>query len=352
MAAGILKARLVAVILLVLVTSACSQGATRSDGPELEQFQNEFGVNPDALDLPSGSKVIFFGDSLTAGGVKPGGFVDLFHEAISGFYPKRDIKILGSGVVGNRVPDLAARLEEDVLANDPTHVVVFVGVNDVASLGQTRASQNAGVVQFRDGLTGLVARIAATGARVVLCTPGLIGEDVEQGTPANYGLELYASAVRSLAAELSTGLCDVRSEFTEYLSSRNNDSRRSGLLTVDGIHLNDAGNLLATRTMLRAFSGSGSPRPSPFVMPTVSPRPRAPLVAPSPTRRATQSPPAGPAPPEAELTPSEAATPLQTPSPDPPESPSPEAPPSPIVVETPDGFPFEGPRPTGASEGP
>lgn len=350
MAAGISSTRIFAVMLLVVVASACSQRSTPSTSPGLEQLQNEFGIDPGSLDLPSGSKVIFFGDSLTAGGVKPGGFVDLFRGAISSFYPGRDIKILGSGVVGNRVSDLAERLEEDVLANDPTHVVVFVGVNDVASLGQTRASLNAGVVRFRRELTGLVAGITAAGAKVVLCTPGLIGEDVEQGTAANYGLELYASSVRNLATELSTGLCDIRSEFTEYLSSRNNNSRRAGLLTVDGIHLNPTGNLLAARTMLQAFAGSGSPRPSPFVIPTVSPRPRAPLVAPSPSRRATQSPPAGPAPAPAEPTPTEEATPPPATSPEPPESPSPEASPSPIVVETPDGFPFESPGSADATE--
>ncbi len=142
---------------------------------------------------------MFFGDSLTAGGVKEGGYVTLFGDALDTLYPEREIQVLGSGVVGDKVSDLSARLRKDVLAKKPTHVVIFVGVNDVASIGQSRASIRAGAETYRKGLTGMVTTIQKSGAKVVVCTPGVIGEDIEQGTLANYGLELYASTAREVA---------------------------------------------------------------------------------------------------------------------------------------------------------
>lgn len=275
-------------LLLMLVLAACS-GAADSEAPlsKTEQLRQEYGLPADQpVELPSNSRIVFFGDSITVGGLDEGGYVTLVREALATLYPDRDIEVLGSGVVGDKAPDLTKRLRKDVLSKKPTHVVIYVGVNDVASLGPSKAALAAGAESFRRSLAGLAGSISAAGARVMICTPGVIGEDVQQGTVTNYGLELYASTVRSLAAELDAGVCDLRSAFTQYLATRNPNSRNSGILTVDGLHLNGSGNRLVARTMLRTLTGTDGPIQSPFVVPTVSPRPRpVKSIAPTPAIR-------------------------------------------------------------------
>ena len=322
---------------VVLLMAACSNGEDFEAPPSAsERLRSQYGIGADAtVDLPPGSKIVFFGDSITAGGVDNNGYVTLVREALSTIYPDREIEVSGSGVEGDKVTDLAQRLSEDVLATEPTHVVVYVGVNDVASLGPSRAALDAGAREYRRGLANLVDRIRAGGAEVMLCTPSVIGEDVDQGTVINYGLELFATQVRQLAAEKSTGLCDLRSDFTEHLANRSSSLKRSGVLTVDGIHLNAAGNRLVARTILRAFTGSEGPAPSPFVVPTVSPRPQPVRSSTPPQARQPPPPPAAPSP---SVTPVSSA--LETGEET---SPSPQPAQTPAEVAGPESSPLESP---------
>jgi lysophospholipase L1-like esterase len=327
-------------LLLMLVLAACS-GGDDFEAPmsKTEQLRQEYGLNAgNTAGPPSGSRIIFFGDSITVGGLSDEGYVTLVREALSTLYPNREIDVIGSGVVGDKVSDLTQRLRSDVLSKKPTHVVIYVGVNDVASLGPSKAALDAGAAAYRRGLAGLVDSISAAGAEVMLCTPGVIGEDVQQGTLTNYGLELYAAAVRSVAAEKQVSVCDLRSDFSEYLASRNPNSRQSGILTVDGLHLNSSGNRLVARTMLRALTGTEDPIPTPFVVPTVSPRPK-------PVRSTSPAPPPRRVPGPETGTSSTAVQPEETVEPAASPSTAPEESPTPPAVQTPDGFPFESPSP-------
>jgi lysophospholipase L1-like esterase len=253
------------VCLLIVTLAACTSGddfdvQRRGADPIFE----EFGITPDdATSLADGSRVIFFGDSITAGGVKAGGYVRLVERAVARLFPERDIDIGGSGVDGDNVSDLRRRLRRDVLGKRPTHVVIFIGVNDVARLGPGEEAARQGEQAYAAGLTDLATRIQATGASVTICTPGLIGEDLEEPSRVNLLLEQFAAVARSVAAERHTGLCDVRADFATYLKTRNLSGKTKGILTVDGIHLTSQGNRVLARTMLRALVTAPAPSPSP-----------------------------------------------------------------------------------------
>ena len=320
-----------ALILLVACSSGRDFDATAS---QVQAVEKEYGITADRrADFRNGSRILFFGDSITAGGVKEDGYVTLVAEAIKVLYPDRRIDVRGSGVVGDTVGDLSRRLRRDVLARRPTHVVVYVGVNDAASLGSSDVALEQGAEAYRAGLTDLVTRIRAAGAWVMICTPGLIGEDVQEGSRVNQRLDRYARVVRELASELGTGLCDLRSAFTEHLATRNAEGRRSGILTVDGIHLNEAGNRLVARSMLRSLVASApsvSPLPPPDLPegpstagPTGRPRAirtaagaeqRPSAVGPSPTRIARESTTAAP---DAEPSPTPSTEDREEPIPEP-----------------------------------
>ncbi len=253
--------RLVCIILVALI--ACSRGE-ELDGRDLrrEAVERRYGITAGVkANLRDGSRVVFFGDSITAGGVEEDGYVTLIADALEGLYPGREINVVGSGVVGDKVSDLIVRLRRDVLARNPTHVVIYVGVNDVASLGSSNAALTEGEKAYREDLIGLVTRIRDAGAWVMICTPGVIGENLDDGSFTNLALERYASAAREVAAENQTGLCDLRSEFSEHLAGRNRNGRHSGILTVDGIHLNSAGNRFVAGTILRALVRSATSVP-------------------------------------------------------------------------------------------
>ncbi|HTY57393.1 MAG TPA: G-D-S-L family lipolytic protein, partial [Bacteroidota bacterium] len=60
---------------------------------------------------PPPLRVIFFGDSITEAGVRPGGYITLLKEML----PPEKFDIRGAGIGGNKVYDLYLRLEKDIL---------------------------------------------------------------------------------------------------------------------------------------------------------------------------------------------------------------------------------------------
>ncbi len=182
----------------------------------------------------------FFGDSITEAGVNPDGYVTLVTDSLKIFLP--DAIVMGAGVSGNKVPDLLTRLEQDVLTHQPTHVVIYIGVNDVWHHFEFEYITGTDPDTFENGLTTLVDRIEARGSSVMLCTPSVIGEDLQSNTEVNLHLEKYSQITRSVAQEKDVHLCDLREHFEDYLTQNNKEKAYSGILTVDGVHLNTAGN--------------------------------------------------------------------------------------------------------------
>src|ERR1041385_6134332 len=76
---------------------------------------------------PKTQKVIFFGDSITAQGVRPGGYITRMKEALSQKGLANDYELIGAGIGGNKVYDLFLRMDEDVLAQIPDVVFIYIG---------------------------------------------------------------------------------------------------------------------------------------------------------------------------------------------------------------------------------
>jgi isoamyl acetate esterase len=202
--------------------------------------------------IPGEVRVVFFGDSITEMGVAPGGYVTLIKDSLQ--HRGSRANIIGAGVSGNKVEQLLARIDKDVIALKPTTVVVYIGINDVWhwTIGMPGAKGST-KEEFETGLRQVLARIQATGARVVLCTPSVIGEKATGTNPEDAMLDEYSDISRRLARESGSALCDLRKAFVEYISKNNPENREKGILTTDRVHLNDAGNHLVADEILRAL---------------------------------------------------------------------------------------------------
>ncbi|MEO1591866.1 MAG: SGNH/GDSL hydrolase family protein [Cyanobacteria bacterium J06632_22] len=199
---------------------------------------------------PISNRIVFLGDSITAGGAsRPTGYVNLIEADLKQQNPGRGIEIIGAGISGNKVPDLQDRLQSDVLAQQPTHVVIYIGINDVwhfffdDEIGTEPAA-------YEQGLQALIAQIQATGAEVSLCTPSVIGEDPDSDAEANQLLVEYAEISRQVARSSDAHLCDLRAAFEQYLQRNNPNQAYEGILTHDGVHLNDDGNRFVADVLL------------------------------------------------------------------------------------------------------
>lgn len=194
---------------------------------------------------PKPKHILFFGDSITQAGVQPGGYVDRIKKALD----PNAYQITGAGIGGNKVYDLYLRLENDVLAKKPDMVVIYIGVNDVWH----KKSMGTGTDydKFIKFYQALIDKIGAGGAKVVLCTPAVIGEKKNNANDLDADLEKYSGAIRELARKNNLPLCDLRQLFTSYIAANNPNDTASGILTTDGVHLNEKGNTLVADNLLK-----------------------------------------------------------------------------------------------------
>ena len=62
--------------------------------------------------LKKGDRIVFLGDSITAGGVGPKGYVTLIKNALAEKHKDLGIEVIGAGISGNKVPDLQTPARE------------------------------------------------------------------------------------------------------------------------------------------------------------------------------------------------------------------------------------------------
>jgi len=215
-----------------------------------------FGCSSREQTTKSSERIIFFGDSITELGIKPNGYVSLVHDSLKTIGYHYDV--IGAGVSGNKINDLLDRVEKDVIAKKPSIVVVYIGINDVwhfafASRGLTGTPKN----KFEEGLKNLILQIQSNGAKVILCTPSVIGEKNDGSNPNDILLDEYSAISRKIAAETGSTLCDLRKEFLSYLHHYNLSNAEQGILTYDGVHLNDTGNHFVAEQIVKTLDGLG-----------------------------------------------------------------------------------------------
>ena len=197
--------------------------------------------------LKDGETIVFLGDSITQAGAGENGYVTLFRQSVEASRLASKVTVIGAGISGNRVLDLEARLDKDVLAHKPNVVVIYIGINDV---WHTSKGGGTPIGKFETGLRSLVKRCSDAGARVVLCTPSVIGEKADGTNDLDKMLDDFSAVSRKVAMESGATLLDLRTAFVNNLKEYNIAGRSDGVLTSDGVHLNDAGNRFVAVRML------------------------------------------------------------------------------------------------------
>jgi lysophospholipase L1-like esterase len=200
------------------------------------------------------TKVIFFGDSITELGVKRDRYVGyiLKMDSMLKVEKKSDqYELTGSGISGNKVYDLYLRMEDDVLRKKPDVVVVYVGVNDVWH--KTLRGTGTDADKFEKFYQAIINKLKAQNIKSILCTPAVVGEKTDYSNPLDGDLNLYSNIIRDLAKKNNLTLIDLRKKYHDYLEKNNQENKDRGILTYDGVHMNDAGNQFLADLMWKAI---------------------------------------------------------------------------------------------------
>lgn len=193
-------------------------------------------------------RVVFFGDSITQAGIKPGGYITRLGDMLNQQGKSTDYELIGAGIGGNKVYDLFLRMDTDVLARQPDLVFVYIGVNDVWH--KRTYGTGTDPDKFVKFYEALITRLQSANAKVVLCTPAVIGEKTDFSNEQDGDLNKYSQLIRDLAQRRNLPLCDLRKAFLDYNLKNNPDNKESGILTTDRVHLNDTGNQFVADQMM------------------------------------------------------------------------------------------------------
>ena len=208
------------------------------------------------------TKVVFLGDSITQQGENSEGegtykgFITSLRENVS-----QEVELINKGIGGNKVSDLLLRYNDDVLKLKPNIVFIYIGINDVWHKYDWGTGSD--IDTYEKGLRKIITDIKAVGAKIILCTPTVIGEnngefklnnnfkDIDTMEIMNKDLDAFSDVVRNLSSEFNTDLLDLRKKFKEYISENNYQNMPKGILTSDGVHLNNEGNKLIADEMIK-----------------------------------------------------------------------------------------------------
>ena len=193
------------------------------------------------------TKVVFFGDSITELGARPGGYITRI-DSMCKQEGKGDLfDLIGAGISGNKVYDLYLRMEADVLDKNPELVIIYIGVNDIwhKALAGTGTDQD----RFEKFYQAIIKILKDRNIKVILCTPAVIGEKTDFSNPQDGDLNQYSTIIRNIATKNSLPLIDLRKAFLDHNLKNNPDNKDRGILTTDRVHLNPKGNQLVAELM-------------------------------------------------------------------------------------------------------
>lgn len=218
------------------------------------------------IKLKAGSTVLFTGDSITDLWRPPGedrcGYPLLVAGSWCFAHPDRPVRWVNAGHAGDKVMDLEARWQRDVLDARPDVVSILVGVNDMGWHTLDPRGRVISTEEFAAGYERLLAPLASAGVEVILVEPFLlpisgvvektlhgtdgdrhvrIGEEVRTAWRAD--LDPKIQAVHWLAEKYEAHLLAADRMFSEL-----GDPER---WADDGIHPTPAGHAVLAEAWLR-----------------------------------------------------------------------------------------------------
>lgn len=199
-------------------------------------------------------KLLFFGDSLTdmyrnfdlsvdMSTSYGTGFVfdvaaQLMYER-PGFY-----KILNRGVGGNKITDLYARYQKDVIEEKPDYLTILIGINDVWHEIATKSGTSLEV--FKETYLKMVEDIKEKlpETKIILMEPfHTIGAATNGALDRFAYVYEYAKAVKEIAKKTDCVFIPLQHAFNEAIKNGGETQ-----LLFDGIHTNPGGaHLIATK---------------------------------------------------------------------------------------------------------
>ena len=196
-------------------------------------------------------KIVFFGDSITDCGRDRtdetslgSGYVKILADKLKPIYPDTDIELINKGLSGDKLGDLLARVDNDVIALNPDAVVIMIGINDV--LHKFKFETELNLVKFEADLKKLITKLKEAGIVVIFLEPFLLP------APDKLRMRKLFNEELKIIDTVAGGLAD---EFVAYDEMFNGVTASIPYTeySADGVHPTHRGSRLIADTAIKAI---------------------------------------------------------------------------------------------------
>ncbi len=212
--------------------------------------------------LRHGSRILFQGDSITDchrsrerashandSAALGSGYAWLAAAGLLVSRPEAKLTLHNRGISGNKVPDLAARWDNDCIAMKPDVLSILIGVNDIWH--KRNGDYEGSPESYESGYDALLERTRAAlpRVRIVVCEPFVLkcGAVDASWFPE---FDRYRAAAQRVAKKHGTTWVDFHAMFARA-STLAEPSTWAG----DGVHPTATGSALMAQAWLRAVEG-------------------------------------------------------------------------------------------------
>jgi acyl-CoA thioesterase-1 len=191
--------------------------------------------------VKSGDSIAFLGDSITKQGSVPTGWCGLVISSLKA--TGIDATPINAGRGGHTTRDMLGRFEADVIARQPSWMILMCGTNDNPNRGLPPE-------ESQKNITTIVEKTQAAGIKVLIATRPMRGGDTQENA--------YNEFLRKLAKDKNLPLAEVfgamASAQAEHLKQNPSLPKNTPYLTIaDGTHMNPHGNQVIAESILTAL---------------------------------------------------------------------------------------------------
>lgn len=188
-------------------------------------------------------KIVIVGDSVTALGSRPRGFLTLLRDYLGAIYPSQDVQIVNAGMHGDRSADMLSRFNS-ALKEKPELIILIAGINDIL--------RKEDAASFQQNMQKMVEEGKAANAKIILCSLPLSEEAPEELSEDQ--IRKFDEMIKALSEAQNIEFADLGSALSQLSSSYQKQvGFRDRLVTIDGIHLSAAGNRVLAQCLLEAM---------------------------------------------------------------------------------------------------
>lgn len=196
-------------------------------------------------------RIVFFGDSITDCdrdredlNSLGNGYVKILADKLRPIYPDTDIELINKGVSGDRVQELLARVQTDVLDLKPDAVVIMIGINNVWH--KFTHGKELDLVEFEQDLKELITKLKEAGIVVIFLEPFLLP------APDKLRMRKIFNEELKIIDRLGEEMCDEFVAFDEMFNGLV-ESIPYSEYSLDGVHPTHRGSRLIANTAIKAI---------------------------------------------------------------------------------------------------